>query len=292
MASTAKLLAFLWLLTVIAAARAFAGDPARGAELFAIAGGCGCHSSDAGPVGAGGGEVPTPFGTFYGTNITPDEETGIGAWSDAEIDAALRRGYIRGVGVSSPAMPYYRYAGMADADVADLIAFLRTLPPVRRPNLPHDVALPFARVGYRAWRALFAPTHPAPPRAPGTVTEHGRYLADHVAICGDCHTPRNLFGASDSDLYHAGTADGPGGAKVPNITPHATGVGDWDVADMQALLTYGMLPNFDNVQGWMAHVIDGRGGGPGYAQGNEADLRALAEYVLSVPPIENTVGDD
>lgn len=269
-----------------------AGDAARGAALFAIAGGCGCHTPDNGPVGAGGGEVPTPFGTFYGTNLTPDPETGIGAWSDAEIAAAIRGGTLRDGSVESPAMPYYRYAGMADADVADLVAYLRSLPPVRRENRPHDVALPFARLGYRAWRLLFAPAVAAPATAPATGLERGRYLADHVAICGDCHTPRNLFGAPDESLYHAGTEDGPEGADVPNITPHATGVGDWDAGDMAALLTYGMLPNFDNVQGWMAHVIDGRGGGPGYAKAPETDIRLISEYVLSVPPIDNRIGAD
>jgi mono/diheme cytochrome c family protein len=274
-----------------AAAPALAGDPVRGAELFAIAGGCGCHSPENGPVGAGGGEVPTPFGTFYGTNITPDPETGIGNWSDAEIDAAIRGGYARDVGVESPAMPYYRYAGMADDDVADLIAYLRSLPPVKKQNRPHDVSLPFQRLGYRAWQLLFAPRVTAPKSAPATGLERGRYLADHVAICGDCHTPRDIFGAPDESMYHAGTTDGPEGADVPNITPHATGVADWDVGDMVALLRYGMLPNFDSVQGWMAHVIDGRGGGSGYTHANEADLQAIAEYVRSVPPIDNRIGD-
>lgn len=280
----------VWLtvfLLVPLGSSAQAGDPERGARLFAIAGGCGCHTPENGPVGAGGGEIPTPFGTFYGTNITPDPETGIGAWSDAEIDAAIRGGYSRAIGAESPAMPYYRYAGMADSDVADLIAFLRSLPPVKRENRPHEVAVPFQRLGYRMWRILFAPTVNAPATPPQSGRARGQYLADHVAICGDCHTPRDVFGAPDESRYFAGTPDGPGGAKVPNITPHETGVGGWDVDDMVALLTYGMLPNFDNVQGWMAHVIDGRGGGPGYSNAPQADIRAIADYVLSVPPIKS-----
>ncbi len=272
-----------------AAAEPFPGDAARGAELFALAGGCGCHTSEDGAVGAGGGEVPTPFGTFYGTNITPDDETGIGRWTDAEIDAALRAGVVRGRGAASPAMPYYRYAGMADADVADLIAYLRSLPPVRRENRPHDVSIPMPRLAYRAWRAVFASTRPAPRLAPTATLQRGRYLADHVAICGDCHTPRHALGAEDASLYLAGTEDGPEGVSVPNITTHASGIAGWDQADVEALLTYGMLPNFDNVQGWMAHVVDGRGDGPGYSDAPAAELRAIASYILTVPPIDNEI---
>lgn len=270
---------------------ASAADPVRGAEIFAMAGGCGCHSAEDGPMGAGGGEVPTPFGTFYGTNLTSDPIHGLGAWSDDEIEAAIRRGIRRDGSSESPAMPYYRYAGMADRDVADLIAYLRSLPAVARANREHEVALPFARWGYRFWRTAFAPSVTPAAEAPSETLARGRYLADHVAICGDCHTPRNLLGVPREDLYLAGTEDGPGGADAPNLTPHATGLAEWSADDMLTLLQLGMLPNFDNVQGWMAHVIDGRGDGPGYADAPEADLKAIAAYVLSLPPIEHRVGD-
>ena len=269
-----------------------AGDAARGRDLFALAAGCSCHTAPDGPVGAGGGEVPTPFGTFYGTNITPDPETGIGRWSDAEIAAAIREGEARGKGVESPAMPYYQYAGMTDADVADLIAYLRTLPAVRRENRPHEGELPLARSAYRAWRLVFAPAPARPATAPTTGVARGRYLADHVAICTDCHTPRSRLGAPMASRYLAGVANGPGGAAVPNITPHATGIGDWSVDDVVNVLALGMLPNFDNVQGYMAEVVDGRGGGPGYGDAPAADRRAIAEYLMTVPPIDNVVGDE
>src|SRR5204863_2236804 len=133
------------------------------------------------------GEVPTPFGTFFGTNITPDPDTGIGLWSDAEIDAAIRRGSSRDRGIESPAMPYYQYAGMADTDVADLIAYLRTLPAVRRPNRAHEGELPLARLAYRAWRLLFFRRGQPPARAPLADVERGRYLVEHVSLCVDCH---------------------------------------------------------------------------------------------------------
>jgi mono/diheme cytochrome c family protein len=270
---------------------AAAGNTERGKVIFALAAGCGCHTSEQGPVGAGGGKVPTPFGTFYGTNITPDRETGIGEWSDAEIEAAIRRGDARGTGVESPAMPYYQYAGMSDADVADLIAYLRSLPAVRRANRPHEGELPLARLGYRAWRMLFV--RPAAPfaAAPSAGAARGRYLADHVSICTDCHTPRNVFGAPRRAMYLAGAENGPGGDPVPNITPHASGIADWDAADIVNLLTLGMRPNFDNVQGLMAAVVDGHGGGPGYKDAPESDRRAIADYLKTVPSIDNRIGD-
>jgi len=265
------------------------GDAARGRVVFALAGGCGCHTSRDGPLGAGGGQVPTPFGTFYGTNITPDPDVGIGRWSDADIDAAIRLGVARGKGVESPAMPYYQFAGMADQDVTDLIAYLRALPPVARPNRAHGGELPLARWAYRTWRWLFVRPVTPPRTAPTAGADRGRYLVDHVSICGDCHTPRNGFGVPDAARYLAGAAVGPGDDAVPNITPHATGIGDWNVDDVVSLLTTGMQPNFDNVQGLMADVIDGTGGGPGYKHAPERDIRAIAEYLITVPPIDNAV---
>lgn len=259
----------------------------RGRQVFALAAGCGCHTPAGGPVGAGGVEIDTPFGTFYSTNITPDHETGIGAWTDDEIDAAIRHGRVRGKGAEAPVMPYPVYAGMSDADARDLIAYLRTLAPVRRENREHEGMLPLPRLAYLGWQWLFFWPSPAPPVAPASGIERGRYLADHVSLCHDCHTPRNALGALDGSMYLAGTAEGPGGEVVPNITPHATGIEGWDAADVVSLLQTTMLPNFDNVQGSMADVVEGVGGGPGYQDAPEADLRAIADYLVGVEPIDN-----
>ncbi len=268
-----------------------AGDPLRGRELFALAGGCGCHSMAEGPLGAGGRELPTPFGTFYGTNITPDAETGIGAWSDEEIIAAIRAGVLPDGSIEAPVMPYYQYAGMAEADVRDLVAYLRTLPPVRRENRPASVSLPLPRLAFRAWRLLYGPAGQAPVEAPREAVARGRYLADHVSICGDCHTPRTRLGALDASLYLAGARQGPGGDPVPNITgDRATGIGKWKESDLVYLLQTGFEPDMDNVQGLMAEVIDGHGGGPGYKDAPEAELRSLAKYLKTVPPVLHHVG--
>ncbi len=287
--ATAALGTMLAMLLFAAASARAAGDAERGRVLFAQAAGCGCHTPENGPVGAGGGEVPTPFGTFFGTNLTPDAETGLGRWTDAQIDAAIRHGVTPDGGAESPAMPYYQYAGMSDADVVDLIAYLRSLPPVRRPNRPHEGEVPFARVAYRAWRWLFGALPAGPARAPAGGIARGRYLVDHVSICGDCHTPRNLLGMPRTSLYLAGAAHGPGDEAAPNITPHASGIGEWDETDIVNLLRRGMLPDFDNVQGYMARLVDGHGGGPGYKDMPEADLKAIAAYLRSVPPIDNPV---
>jgi mono/diheme cytochrome c family protein len=280
---------FVLLLAVPAWAEA---DVERGKVVFALAGGCGCHNLADGTVGSGGRELKTPFGTFYGTNITPDRETGIGAWSDEEIIAAIRDGEARGKGVEAPVMPYYQYAGMSDADVRALVAYLRTLPPVRRVNREAEVSLPFPRLAYRAWRLLFAPRVTAPTETPSEPLARGRYLVAHVSICGDCHTPRNRFGAFDTARYLAGTDQGPDGNPVPNITPDPdTGLAKWREGAFVEVLQSGMLPNMDNVQGLMAEVVDGYGGGPGYSDAPESELRSIAKYMKSVPPVRHDVGD-
>jgi mono/diheme cytochrome c family protein len=266
-----------------------AGDPERGRFIFALAGGCGCHSTADGPVGGGGRALSTPFGTFYGTNITPDPETGLGRWTDEQVIAAIRDGDLPDGNVEAPVMPYYLYAGMADQDVRDLVAYLRTLPAVRRQNRDHDVSLPFPRLAFRLWRFLLAPTAEARAAAPAGTVERGRYLADHVAICQDCHTPRNFVGALADDRYLAGTKQGPDGNPVPNVTPDETGIGDWDEYDIVQVLDSGMMPDFDNVQGLMAEVVDGVGGGPGYGDAPDQDLAAIASYLKTVEPMRNDV---
>ena len=266
------------------------GDPERGRNIAALAGGCGCHTERGGPLLGGGNAVETPFGSFYATNITSDPVHGIGAWTDSEIEQALRVGTLPDGSVEAPVMPYYRYAGMSDQDIRDLIAWLRTVPPSDRPNQPDEVWLPLPSLAMRAWRTLFVKSVDPPEVAPQGA-DRGRYLTDSIAICGDCHTPRNLVGAPKRSLYLAGAAHLPGGEKAPNITPDKeTGIGDWDVADITASLEMGMLPNMDNVQGYMEEVVDGVSGGPGYAHAELADLEAIAAYIASVPAIRHEPG--
>jgi mono/diheme cytochrome c family protein len=284
------LLTSLLLLTVCGSA-AQAGDAAHGQVLFALAGGCGCHTPDSGPVGSGGREIKTPFGTFYSPNITADHDTGVGDWSDEELIAAIRDGKAR-VGVESPVMPYYQYAGMTDDDVEDLVAYLRTLAPVRRENTVSAVRIPMPRLAYRLWRLLFAPRVARPANTPSDPLTRGRYLVQNVAVCIDCHTPRTRVGAPNPNLYLAGTNDGPDGESVPNITTDSdTGIGDWSETQIVHLLQSGMQPDGKIVQGLMAQVIRGVGGGPGFASAPASELNAMAKYLKTVPPIRNQIGD-
>jgi mono/diheme cytochrome c family protein len=141
-----------------------------------LAGGCGCHTAEDGPVNAGGRPLTTPYGTFYGTNITPDEIHGIGSWTDRQIIDAIRVGVRADGSVMSPVMPYPAFSGMSDEDVTALVAYLRSLPPVARENQPHQQSLPLAGLAMRAWRWLFFDPVDAPTHAPETGVERGRLI--------------------------------------------------------------------------------------------------------------------
>lgn len=265
---------------------------ARGKYIFALAGGCGCHTSKEGPVNAGGRPLKTPYGTFYGTNITPDPVHGIGNWTDQQVIDSIRLGVRPDGSVMSPVMPYPAFSGMSDEDVTDLVAYLRTLPPVARTNQPHDLSVPFASVGMRLWRWLFFTVEQPPVRAPTVEIERGRYISEHLAHCQECHTPRTVTGALDRSRDLAGNEDGIDGELTPNITPDLeTGIGKWTEDEIVTLLQTGFLPNFDNVQGLMALVIDGVAEG-GYKDMTKEDALAVARYLKSIPPIVHRVEAD
>ena len=135
------------------------------------------------------------------------------------------------------------------------------------------------------WIKLFGRFSNAPARAPKGGLERGRYLAEHVALCGDCHTPRNFLGVPDRALYMAGAKNGPLGEEIPNITPDKeTGIGEWSRNDIAELLLTGTKPDLDNVQGLMAEVTEA-----GYKHMTRDDALAIADYLKSVPAIKNKV---
>lgn len=261
----------------------------RGAVVF-HAGGCySCHTDvkNGGEPLAGGRALDTPFGIFYSPNITPDAETGIGGWSEADLARALREGIAPDGSHYFPVFPYTSFTGMSDRDVRDLKAYIDSRPAVRQPNRPHDVSPPFGwRFLMAPWKWLFFESErfaPDPQRSESW--NRGAYLATALAHCGECHTPRNALGALDTSLWYAGTKDGPEGELAPNITPHgATGIGRWSEGDLVYLLKSGFKPDFDNVQGLMEEAIENS-----YKHLSDDDLKAIAEYVLSLPPIENQV---
>lgn len=283
----------LFFLTAIAFAGlselAVAQSASRG-EYLAKASGCiSCHTNyeAEGAAYAGGRPLGTPFGTFFSPNITPDIETGIGSWSDAEFIRAFRDGVNPSDQHYFPVFPYTSYTRLTDPDLLDLKAYLFGLEPVRQANRRHDVSFPFnARFGQFFWKLLFFERGPVLDSPTQSETwNRGRYLVDAAAHCGECHTPRNLMGGMRESLYLAGTPDGPEGERVPNITPdRATGIGSWSRSDIVNLLQTGFKPDFDNVQGSMEEVIE-----HGLKDLTAEDLNAIAEYLKSIPAIANTV---
>ena len=254
----------------------------RGEYLVNSADCVGCHTDvdHHGKPYAGGRPLATPFGTFYSPNITPDLETGIGRWTEAQFLHALRDG-VRADGANLfPVFPYPSYTGITDTDAVAIKAYLFAQPMVRQPNRAHDVPFPFSwRWLQTPWKWLFftpGPFRPVPDR--DAVWNRGAYLVTAVAHCGECHTPRNWFGAMETSRFLAGNPHGPDGKPVPNITPDSnSGIGNWSEEDVVGVLTDGHTPEFDFVGGAMAEVVQST------SRLTDADRRAIAVYLRSVP---------
>jgi len=273
-------------------ARASAATPeeiARGKYVFGVAGGCGCHTEKGQPVNAGGRRYDGPFGTVYATNITPDVKTGIGSWTDAQIVEAIRSGRRPNGERLIPVHPYPTFNGMAEPDLSALVAYLRTLTPVNRPNKPKKITVPlFESVFLPTWLAAFSPRETPPATAPTSGVARGEYLVRAVSHCGECHTPRGMTQAVDNSRFLAGNARGPENSVVPNITPDkATGIGAWSEEDLAEYLATGNKPDGDVASGLMEEVIYGTTAG--YKDLSKADRLAIARYLKSIPPIQNKI---
>ena len=263
----------------------------KGQYVFAMAGGCACHSEPKGLQNAGARPFPIPFGTLYSTNITPDKATGLGDWTDQQIRDAIFKGVRRDGSLLLPVMPYEKYSGMAEDDLKALIAYVRTLKPAHKATPELKSWAPFARsIGARLYLAVFGRFSSQPAQAPNSGVERGRYLVEHVAICGDCHTPRNRLGVPNQALYLAGITEkaSPLGERVPNITPdRETGIGEWKREEIAELLKSGVKADLDTVQGLMLEVI--QGAGHGYKDMTREDALAIADYLKSIAPIKNKI---
>jgi mono/diheme cytochrome c family protein len=277
----------LMLLTPVTPALAGEEAVARG-EYLVRAGGCfSCHTAPGGQPLAGGRALATPFGTFYSPNITPDPETGIGRWTDTQFLRALREG-VRPDGANYfPVFPYPSFTGITDNDALAIKEYLFSRPPVRQGNRPHDVAFPFSwRFLQSGWKLLFftpGPFQPAPERS--AAYNRGAYLVTALAHCGECHTPRSFLGAVRTGQRLSGTADGPDGQLVPNITPDpGTGIGKWEKADVVELLKTGTTSEQSKVKGAMREVIQ-----DGLKYLSDADAEAIADYLFAQPPIVHEV---
>ncbi len=264
-----------------------AADPRRGEYLVLATGGCGCHTDykKKGAPLAGGRAIKTPFGLAYGSNITPDQETGLGDWTEEDFVRAMTQG----VGLHGkelfPVFPYTSFTRIERRDLRDLWAYLRTVPPVSLPSKEPDFTPPFSfRFGVKAWKAVnFKPEPFRPDPAQPEAWNRGAYLVTALAHCAECHTPRNLMGALKSGMAYAGSVDGPEGQLAPNITPdEGTGIGKWSMNDIVYYLQTGLDPEGDTAQGLMGELID-----HGYTKLAESDLQAIATYLKALKPIRN-----
>ena len=178
-------------------------DVRNGQYVVQAAGCVGCHTDNkAGAIPfAGGRALKTPFGVFYGPNITPDRDTGLGSWSEADFKRAIRNGERRDGSHYFPAFPYPSFTGMADTDIRDAWAYLRSLPPTKLANRPHELRFPFGwRFLVAIWKWLFftpGTGGPAPTRR--RLVDRGAYLVRVLGHCAECHTPRNFLGGPNSD---------------------------------------------------------------------------------------------
>lgn len=260
------------------------GDAKRGLYLSKAAGCVGCHTQttkdpkDAVPY-AGGRALKTPFGTFYGPNITPHATAGIGKWSEADFFRAMRQGKRPDGANYFPAFPYASFTGMTDADLRDLWAYLRTLPPSARASQEHELGFLYRwRIGVSFWKWLYF--EPGPLNVDQkTPVGRGAYLANALGHCGECHTPRTSLGGMKRDRWLGGSSEGPEGKGVPNIT---RGRLKWSDAEIRDYLTTGMTSDGDVANETMSEVITNT-----TSQLTPEDLAALVAYLRSVPAVES-----
>ena len=207
-------------------------DIIRGEYLVNIAGCVSCHTDadNGGAHLAGGVKLDTPFGSFIAPNITSDRETGIGGWSFADFAGAMHLGITPAGARYYPAFPYTSYTQINFSDLRAMYDYLQATPPIKRRNKPHEIPWYINRLMLPAWQALFF--RPGVFQADIVHDEslkRGAYIVNALTHCSECHTPRNLFGATRRGLFLAGADVGPDGDPVPNITSsESDGIGDWD----------------------------------------------------------------
>ncbi|MEX3015352.1 c-type cytochrome [Gymnodinialimonas hymeniacidonis] len=258
------------------------GDPAAGEAVFWAAGCASCHAADEAEgedrlILSGGQAFPSEFGTFRAPNISTDPVHGIGDWTLAQFLTALQNGISPEGQHYYPAFPYTVYRLAERQDLADLYAFMQTLPASGVPSEPHDVGFPFSiRRAVGAWNLLHLRDDFAVNAELSAEAERGRYLAEALAHCGECHTPRNAIGGLDLARWFGGAPDPSGSGTIPNITPNALG---WSASEIAAYLNDGFTPDFDVAGGHMRSVI------LNMAELTEADRAAIADYLLQVPDI-------
>jgi mono/diheme cytochrome c family protein len=272
----------------LAAIGGLEANAAAGETLF-WAGGCAsCHAApgakgDAKLVLSGGVRLKSDFGTFIGPNISPDPEAGIGQWPVEDFANAMLAGVSPDGGHYYPAFPYGSYTRMSDQDIADLFAFLKTLPASDIASLPHEIGFPFnMRILLGGWKLLFFTDAPRVTLASSTPElARGQYLVEGPGHCGECHTPRNMIGGFMPGEWLAGARNPEGEGVIPNITPGGKPVGDWSASDIAYYLESGFTPDFDSAGGSMVAVQENM------AKLEGSDRDAIAAYLKALPAKPN-----
>ena len=253
---------------------------ARGRYL-ATAGNCmGCHTVPGGDAYAGGRAIDTPFGAVFSSNLTPDPDTGIGTWSSDHLWRALHHGRSRDGRMLYPAFPYPNYTHVTREDSDAIYAYLRTLAPVRRANTSHTVGFPYnTRPALAVWRALFfSPGGSLADPSQSADWNRGAYLVQGLGHCNACHSARNLLGGTTGVLDLSGGLIPMQNWYAPSLgSPDEAGVGDWEVAEIVALLRDGVSPRA-TVIGPMAEVVQNS-----TQHLAAADLQAMATYLKALP---------
>ncbi|MCP4563594.1 MAG: molybdopterin-dependent oxidoreductase [Bosea sp.] len=248
----------------------------RGRQLAALGACAVCHTAKDGVPYAGGLALPTPFGTVLTTNITPDVETGIGTWSYAAFERAMRAGLHRDGRQLYPAFPYPSFAKASEADLQALYAFLMSQPAVLQENEPSKLTFPFnLRPLLAGWNLLFNRGELKPDAARSAEWNRGRYLVDGLGHCGACHTPRNALGAEKSGSAYLAGGEAEGWT-APALTKLSAGPIPWSEAELYAYLKTGTSRQHGAAAGPMAPVIAELRELP------DADIRAMATYLASL----------
>ncbi len=259
-----------------------ATDPiARGQYLTRAADCQACHTAKGGVPFAGGLAFNLPFGSIFSPNITADKETGIGNWTDAQFLGALHRGVDDEGQPLYPAMPYASFTYMTDADALAIKAYLFSLKPVHQENKENTLSFPYnQRWAMAIWSKLFDPDQRFQPRPDrGPEWNRGAYLAEAMAHCGDCHTPRNLAQALNNRRKYAGAV--AAGWKAYNITSdRLTGVGAWSDTELAQYLATGHAEGRGTAAGPMGEAVD-----LSLSHLTPSDIKALVTYIRTIPAL-------
>lgn len=250
----------------------------RGKYLAAAADCEVCHTASGGTPFAGGRAFRTPFGVLYSPNITADPETGIGTWSDEDFLRAVHEGIAKDGSRLYPAFPYESYTLMTDEDALAIKAYLFSLPAVRARSPENEMRFPYNQRWLMSfWSAFYNPKERFRPRTERSDQwNRGAYLAEALAHCGDCHTPRNIAQAPDNRRKFAGALTA--GWQAYDITSHESGLGSWNDEDVFNYLRNGHANGRGSASGPMREVVN-----VSTSALTPGDVRALMAYVRSVP---------